>query len=187
MFKTVIFDMDGTISDSGYGITRCAQHALRHFGIEVSDPEELKHFVGPPLIEAFMEGYGLTLEQAEEAREVFRRRYVEKGIYENRIYPGIEELVRKLKRQGRTLAVATSKPEVFAKEILKKYGILDCFDLVAGGDLKGQRATKIQILEEVFRKMGITEEQKADTVMVGDRVYDVEGAAHFGIACIGVG
>lgn len=187
MFNTVIFDMDGTISDSAYGITRCAQHALRHFGIEVENLEELRFFVGPPLIEAFMEGYGLTLEQAEEAREIFRRRYTEKGIYENRIYPGIEELVRKLNRRGKTLAVATSKPEIFAKEILKNYGILDCFSLVAGADLEGKRASKIQVLEDVFRRMEITEEQKPHTVMVGDRIYDVEAAARFGIACIGVG
>ncbi|HHU21973.1 MAG TPA: HAD hydrolase-like protein [Clostridiales bacterium] len=187
MFNIVIFDMDGTISDSGYGIAKCAQYALRHFGIDVPDLEDLKCFVGPPLIEAFMEGYGLTLEQAMEARELFRQRYVEKGLYENRMYPGVEELIRKLKRQGKTVAVATSKPQVFAEEILKNYGILDCFDQVAGGDLEGKRASKIQIMEEVFRKMGITEEQKAGTVMVGDRVYDVEGAAHFGIACIGVG
>lgn len=187
MFNTILFDLDGTISNSGDGITKCAQHALRHFGIDVPNLDELTCFVGPPPVEMFMKAYGLSREQAEEATNIFRRRYEEKGIYENHIYPSIKELLHKLKEKGKTVVLATSKPTVFAKDILERYGIHGYFDLIVGSETSGKRATKIEVMEEIFRIMEITGEQKPGMVMVGDRLYDVEGAIHCGIACIGVG
>lgn len=185
MFDTILFDLDGTLSDSADGITRCVDYALSHFDIHLSQ-QELTMFVGPPLMDMFLE-IGLTAEQAQTALRLFRERFQTKGIFENSVYPGIPEMLRALHAAGRRLAVATSKPEPFAVEILRRYGVDSCFTVIAGSLFDGSRDTKTQVLQEALRQLNVTEAQKDRLVMVGDRKYDVEGAAELGLRCIGVG
>lgn len=184
MFETILFDLDGTISDSGYGITRCVQHALSHFGIH-EELESLTCFVGPPLTDMFMEKYGMDITTAHRATELFRQRYVEKGIFENRAYDGIDELVRDLGAAGRRLALATSKPEVFAVKIMEDYGFADCFEVMVGSELDGSRVEKGEVISEALHRLRLTEKDSA--VMVGDTRYDILGAKSHGLKSIGVG
>ena len=186
MFDIILFDLDGTISDSGPGITRSAAYALEKFGIHVEDPRSLNHFVGPPLTESFRDSFGFTPEQCAQAVLWYRERYKEKGVYETESYPGIRELLRQLHESGKTVALATSKPTVFARVILEEYGVTDCFDLILGCELDGRRGEKIEVMTECLRLLGVTEEQKKCTVMVGDRSYDIHGARACGVRSIAV-
>lgn len=181
MWKTVLFDLDGTLTDSAPGITNSAARALAYFGIE-EKPENLLRFIGPPLNESLSEYYGFTPEQTAKAVEVFREYFVEKGWLENAPYPGIPELLRDLKAGGLQLIVATSKPEVQAVRILKHFGLVEYFDHVCGapaGNEDGGRKADV-----VRRALQFSE--LSSTVMVGDRKYDVLGAQENGIPCIGV-
>ena len=163
MKKTIFFDLDGTLTDSGLGITKCVQLALDHFGIHVEDRDELRFFVGPPLRESFA-GYGLDQMQIEEAVEVFRSRYVPIGKYENEPYPGIRELLTSLREEGHPMYVVTSKP------------------VICGADLEGKRDNKEDVIAYLQKKVG----KLNNVVMVGDTHYDVLGAAAHGIPTIGV-
>jgi len=186
MYKTVIFDLDGTLSESGEGIMRCVQHALRHFGIEVTDEDELRQFIGPPPIELFRRKYGMSPEQADEAMEVFRTRFRAKGIYENKPYPGTTELLEKLKAAGVALAVATSKPQPFMENIVERYGWRNLFDMVAGSEFDGTRGSKTEVLAYVVEKLGIPADKKRWVAMVGDRKYDMLAAKSCGVTAVGV-
>lgn len=187
MYDIILFDLDGTVSDSCEGITKCAQYALRQFGIIENDLSKLHFFIGPPPWEAFREFAGFNEEQVNEAVRLFRVRYGEKGINEHRIFPGMTELLRDLKAAGRTLAVATSKPRVYAEKIIDGYGVRDCFDIVMGSDMNDSRSTKAHIIEAIFTELGLPDDAKSRAVLVGDRKYDVVGAKTAGIPCIGVG
>lgn len=181
MWKTVLFDLDGTLTDSAPGITNSAARALAYFGIE-EKPEDLLRFIGPPLNESLSEYYGFTPEQTAKTVEVFREYFVEKGWLENAPYPGIPELLRDLKAGGLQLMVATSKPEVQAVRILKHFGLVEYFTRVCGapaGNEDGGRKADV-----VRRALQFSE--LSSTVMVGDRKYDVLGAQENGIPCIGV-
>lgn len=181
MTKTIFFDLDGTLTDSGPGIMNCAKLALDHFGIPVENQAQLRAFVGPPLRISF-EGYGLDPDQVQEAIRVFRSRYVPIGKFENEPYPGIGELLARLQGEGHRLYVATSKPEVTAREVLEHFGLDGYFAEICGADLKNKRDTKDQVIAYLFSKVG----QLDNVVMVGDTNYDVTGAAVFGIPTIGV-
>lgn len=186
-WDTILFDMDGTLSDSGPGITRCAYHALTQMGIQVSGPEALEHFVGPPLAESFGERHGLSGADVEKAIRLFRERYQEKGIREHTPYPGIPELLRALHGAGKRLALASSKPRIYAEQILSEYGVRDCFGQVMGSELDGRFGSKTLVLEELLRRLEADAVSKTTMVMVGDRSYDIEGAHNVGIPCIAVG
>ena len=172
----ILFDLDGTLTDSGEGITKCAQLALSHFGIPIEDRTQLRCFVGPPLRESFPK------DRVEEAITVFRGRYLTVGKFENVPYPGIEPLLRTLKEQGHRLYVATSKPESTAVEILDKFELSKYFTRICGASMDSGRDSKEAVIAYLLELEGRTQK----TVMVGDTAFDVIGAAAHKIPTIGV-
>ncbi len=179
-YTHVLFDLDGTLTDPKEGITRCVQYALESFGIK-EELEKLIPFIGPPLAEMFEQTYGVD---GAAAVEKYRERYRDIGIFENAVYDGIPELLAALKAAGVRIALATSKPEVFALRILEKYEIARYFDVVCGSELDGRRTDKAEVVEEALRRLGNPD--KARVIMVGDREHDVIGAKKCGVNCIGV-
>ncbi len=184
MYQTILFDLDGTLTDPGIGITNSVQYALKRYGIAVNDRTELYKFIGPPLIESFMCFYGFSREKAKEAVGVYREYYGEKGIFENRVYEGIPELLEGLKEAGCRLLVATSKPEFFAEKILRHYDLEKYFLFTAGSTMEKTRTRKSEVIRYALTSCGI----KADdaVVMVGDREHDIIGAKEAGLSSIGV-
>jgi len=181
MVKNIIWDLDGTLTDSSEGITKCVKLALDHFKIEAGGPETLRHFIGPPLSETF-ETYGMSKEQSWEAVQVFRSRYNTVGKFENRPYDGIKELLGTLQQEGYALYVGTSKPELTAKQILDKFELSSYFRIICGATMDGTRDKKSQVLSYLLEQM----EDRAGVVMIGDTHFDVTGAAEHGIPTIGV-
>lgn len=185
-FRYILFDLDGTLTDPKEGITKSVQYALAHFGIEEPDLDRLTCFIGPPLVDSFMEFYGFSREQAKAAQVKYRERFAEKGLFENRVLPGIPELLASLKEAGKVVALATSKPEVFAVKILDRYGLLPYFDLTVGCGLDGSLGTKAEVIEEVFRRLQLSPKERSQALMIGDRKHDIAGAQACGIASLGV-
>lgn len=186
MWNTVLFDLDGTLTDSGEGIMNCVAYALKkEFSIETEHPEELRVFVGPPLKEMFMEYAHLNGAEADRAVAAYRERYTAKGIFENRLYDGIAPMLSALRQQHFTLALASSKPEHFCREILRYFGIEGYFTEVVGSEMNGGRTKKADVIEEALRRLGMSE-HRDEVVIVGDRSYDIDGAGQAGIASIGV-
>ena len=181
MAKTIIFDLDGTLTDSAEGITNSVKLVMSHFNIPIPGMDILRTFVGPPLHDMFVK-HGVPEDQVEEAIAIFRSRYTTIGKYENTPYPGVFELLQKLKKHGHTLYVATSKPEPQAKDILKHFHLAPYFDCICGASLDRSRITK----EEVLRYLLDMSPDPGETVMVGDTVYDVVGASALGIPTVGV-
>ena len=181
MAKTILFDLDGTLTDSGEGILNCAELGLRHFGLPVPSREEMRVFVGPPLHETFMK-FGVPEEKVEEAVTVFRSRYTTVGKFENTPYPGVHDLLKALKEAGHTLLIATSKPENMAIEILEKFELSQYFDRICGATLDRSRISKEDVIAYLLGLSGTAE----NMVMVGDTAFDVVGAAAHGISTIGV-
>ena len=181
MKKTILFDLDGTLTDSGEGIMNCARLALNTTGIPIPDDKTMRTVVGPPLEVSFAR-FGMKAEDIPNAIEVFRRRYTAVGKYENFPYPGIHELLKKLKAQGHTLCVATSKPEVMALDIMNHFELASYFEMIAGATLDRKRITKEDVITYLLNAMGNPE----NLLMVGDTQYDVIGARAHGIATIGV-
>jgi phosphoglycolate phosphatase len=179
--KTILFDLDGTLTDSGEGIINCAWLALKHFGLPLPDKETMRVFVGPPLRDSFMR-FGVPEEDVETAIEIYRSRYIPIGMFENTPYPGIKSLLGALKAQGHKLFVATSKPEGMATAILEKFQLVPYFDLICGASLDDTRDSKDKVIAYLLEKTG----GKDDYIMVGDTAFDVEGAAVNGIPTIGV-
>lgn len=184
MFKYILFDLDGTLTDAAEGITNSVKYALKKFSIEEKDKSKLRKFLGPPLLTSFKDFYGFTPEQAQKAVEYYREYFIPHGIFENKVYDGIPELLDYLKSQGRTLIVATSKPEPFAKKIAEHFDLAKYFDLIAGSNLDNTRSKKAQVIEYAFETLGIKDREQA--IMVGDREHDIIGAHQAGIKSIGV-
>ena len=180
MAKTILFDLDGTLTDSGEGIMNCATFALEHFGLPVPDRATLRQFVGPPLRDTFIR-FGVPADKAEEAIAVYRSRYIPIGKYENFPYPGIRELLQKLTDDGCKLYVATSKPEEMSIDILTRFELAGFFERICGATLDGSRDEKAKVIAYLLQETGA-----ADAVMVGDTAFDVLGAAEHGIPTIGV-
>lgn len=180
----ILFDLDGTLTDPVVGITKSVQYALGAFGIEVADPLSLRHFIGPPLLEAFEEHYKFSREQAEKAVLKYRERFSTVGIFENEVYEGIPGLLSDLHAQGKKLLLATSKPEIYAKQILEHFGLASYFTFIGGSELNGDRTHKDDVIRYVLRAAKVVSTN--DAVMVGDRKYDVLGAHKEGLVCIGV-
>ncbi len=183
-YELILFDLDGTLTDPGEGITNSVAYALKKFDIEVKDRRELYKFIGPPLIESFMEFYGFSNEEAKEALMFYREYFTEKGMLENLVYNGVEVMLKALLKGGKHLAVATSKPEPFAKTILEHFGLDKYFEFIAGSTLEETRTKKAEVIEYALEKLKITDRKKA--VMVGDRKHDVIGAEQCGLDSIGV-
>ena len=179
----ILFDLDGTLTDPFEGITKSVQYALHHFGIEEADLHALAPYIGPPLKESFMVRHGLTDEQATEALATYRVRFSDVGMFENRVYDGIPDLLESLRAAGHRLAVATSKPTVFSVKILEHFGLAPYFEEIVGSELDGRRVEKADVIAEAMARLGVT---PADCCMVGDRRFDIEGAHQNGIPAIGV-
>lgn len=183
-YTYILMDLDGTITDPMEGITRSVEYALNHFGIQVNDWHELCPFIGPPLMDSFREFYHFTDKQAGEAILKYRERFADTGIYENIVYEGMREFLEDSTGQGRILMLATSKPTVFAKRILKHFDLERYFTFVAGSGLDGSFYTKADVIRHVIESNQLTD--KSGIVMVGDRKHDIIGAKENGIDAIGV-
>ncbi len=179
----VFFDLDGTLTDPFEGITRSVQFALAHCGITVADRAELAPYIGPPLKESFIERHGLSAAQADEALRQYRVRFSDVGMFENRVYDGVEGMLSALRERGVRLAVATSKPTVFSVKILEHFGLSKYFEEVVGSELNGRRVEKAEVIAEVMARLRVTPDE---VWMVGDRCFDVEGAHKNGVRAVGV-
>lgn len=181
MKKTILFDLDGTLTDSGEGIINCAVYALEKFALPIPPMEELRKFVGPPLHESFMR-CGVPADRSEEAVALYRERYVPVGMFENSPYPGVRELLETLKAEGHTLYVASSKPEWMCVEILKHFGLHGYFDQICGATMDTSRTNKEAVIAYLLELSGAC----GNLIMVGDTKFDVIGASCHGIPTIGV-
>ncbi|HNZ99688.1 HAD hydrolase-like protein [Ruminococcus sp.] len=181
-FDTLLFDLDGTLTDSTEGILNCLIYAIECMGFEV--PEDTNKFLGPPIRQSFAEFFGMNGEQAEQAVRIFRERYSDTGLFENRVYDGIPGMLERLKNGGKRLMVATSKPQVYAVRIFERFGLAQYFEIVGGAELDGSRDYKDQVIEYVLAKAGITD--RSTVLMIGDRRQDVLGAHKTGLKCMGI-
>ena len=179
--KAILFDLDGTLTDSGEGIINCAALALERFGIEVPSREEMRVFVGPPLFDTFVK-FGVPADKAQEAIEIYRSRYIPIGKYENFPYPGIRELLEKLQAQGHQLYVATSKPEGMSVDIMEHFDLAKYFTRICGASLDSSRSSKSAVIAYLLEQCG----NVSEAIMVGDTAFDVIGANAHGIPTIGV-
>ncbi|WP_105146632.1 HAD family hydrolase [Streptococcus suis] len=183
MYQTILFDLDGTLTDSGQGILNSVAYALEKMGIEEPDIANLNRFIGPPLYESFSRFYQLSPEDTQSAVDAFRVYFKEKGMFENQLYPGIIPLLEELRTAGKTLVIATSKPEIFAKQILEHFGIAHYFDVIAGASLDSSRISKADVIGYAINQL---EAFPKHAVMIGDREHDIEGARMHQLPAIGV-
>lgn len=183
-YQTVLFDLDGTLVDPKEGITKSVQFSLKKMGITVDTLQQLEAFIGPPLQLSFKELYGFSDGQADKAINYYRERYKPIGIYENTVYEGIIPLLQQLKSSGCQLAIATSKPTIFAEKIAEHYHFIQYFDCIVGSELDGTRTLKAEVIEEALRQLG--NPKLSTCVMIGDRKYDMIGAQSNTMDCIGV-
>lgn len=183
-YDIILFDLDGTLTDPGLGITNAVAHALRRFGIPVPPRTELYKFIGPPLVDSFMEYYGMTKEQADTAVVYYREHYRDTGLFENVVYDGIDAMLAHLTAAGKTPVLATSKPEVFARRILAHFDLDGYFPFVAGATLDGSLSTKGDVIAHALNLC--QPEDLRRVVMVGDRKHDILGAKENGLDSIGV-
>ena len=183
-YQVILFDLDGTLTDPAEGITNSIVHSLTYYGITVADKRELYDFIGPPLPESYMRRFGMDEQTALEATEHYREYFGVKGLLENEVYPGIEDLLCQLQAHGKTLLVATSKPEVFATRILAHFDLAKYFTVIAGAPLHPPKGYgKADVIREALDRAGISAN---NAIMVGDRKHDVLGAHKIGIPAIGV-
>ena len=198
-FQNILFDLDGTLTESGPGITRSVQYALYQMGIEEPDLQKLEPFVGPPLNLSFRERYGMNEEETGRAIHYFRESYDTKGIYENNVYPGVRELLQMLHEQGSRLAIASSKPEPMVHRVLEHFGIAGYFDVIVGShveeelDNKMGADNKLLMVKKALQGLGMTgrpetlrRDRRKSYAMVGDRSFDVNGAKANHVTAVGV-
>ena len=181
MAKSILFDLDGTLTDSGEGIMKCAVYALAHYGIDAPSEEQLRTFVGPPLTETFAR-FGVPLDKLAEAVEIYRKRYIPIGRFENHPYTGVRELLEQLRNDGHKLYVATSKPEWMSIEILEHFDLAKYCDIICGAATDFSRNPKEAVITHLLSQC----DAQSNAVMVGDTAYDVIGAKAHNIPCIGV-
>lgn len=180
----ILFDLDGTITNNQLGITKSVQYALNHLGVEVTNLDELKPFIGPPLLDAFKQLYGFDDNKAQLAVKIYREYYSQKGIYENTPYDGINNCLAAIQRQGVQIILATSKPEIFARKILERFELIQYFDNVVGADLDGAISAKTDVMRKAIEISGINNREQA--VMIGDRMFDIDSSNEIGIESIAV-
>jgi len=189
MYKNIFFDLDGTLTQSEFGIMAAAIKALNHFGIDTPSREILKKFIGPPLYVSFHDFYGLSEEDSREAIRIYREYYVKEGVYQAPLYPGIKEMLETLKVAGYTLMITTSKPENLAVTVAKNYEIEGYFDRIIGPSLDEHDPNKAILIKRALEALDIDEADKEalkSCIMIGDRFYDIEAANEIGIDSIGV-
>ncbi len=187
MYEYILLDLDGTVSDPKVGICTSVQYGLAKMGIKVDDINVLTPFIGPPLRDSFRNYYNIPEEDIEKVVAFYRERFSTVGLFENELYPGMAEMLSDLKKAGKKLALASSKPRIFVKKILDHFDITQYFDVIMGSELDGTRENKIEIIEESLRLLFPDKPvDKAKCVMVGDRKFDVEAAGQVGLKSIGV-
>lgn len=184
MYSTIFFDLDGTLTDPGVGITNSVAYALKKWDIEVSERSLLYPFIGPPLSDSFQRYFGFSKEDSMKAIEYYREYFRDRGIFENEVYAGVHEMLTALSSEGKTIVLATSKPEGFAKTILEHFDLAKYFDFVAGASMDESRSKKGQVIAYALESLRITD--RSTVVMVGDREHDVMGAKENSLDCIGV-
>lgn len=182
-YKVILFDLDGTLTDPKLGITKGVEHALKDFGVKVDSLDDLTRFIGPPLYDSFARFYGFNEERTERAITLFREYYSEKGIFENFIYPGILKLLEGLIKEKKELHIATSKPTVYAKQIVSHFKMDKVFTSVNGSQLSGKNADKTELIANLLKNIDC---DKEDILMIGDRKHDIIGATNNGIDSLGV-
>ena len=185
-WKYILFDLDGTVTDSHEGIINCIKYALGEMGYNIPCDEELNRYIGPPLYKGFQDIAGMEYEEALKAAAISRSKYSITGIFENKPYDGIEEVLKTLKEHGKVVMLATSKPEEYAIRILEHFNLSMYFDGITGGSIDGRHNDKDIIIEESILRLGLSSSDKPDIIMVGDRKYDIIGAKACGIASAGV-
>lgn len=181
MIKNILFDLDGTITDPGEGITNSVIHALKKYGMEIPKRHMLYKFIGPPLAESFAKHCGFSEEESYKAVEYYREYYSDKGIFENKVYEGVPQMLDNLKKEGFGIYLATSKPGFFADKILKHFQLDKFFDGVVGSELNGERVNKSEVIACVIERYA-----PSAPIMIGDRSYDIIGAKENGISSVGV-
>lgn len=182
-YKYIFFDLDGTLTDPQEGITNCVKYALESFGIDETDYSNLMRFIGPPLVYSFSEYYGFDEEKSLRAVAKYRERFSTIGLFENKVYDGIYDILQKLTDSGHVLALATSKPKVFADRIMAKYRLRPYFKVICGSELDGTRNDKNEVIEYAIEQLGCDREK---VIMVGDRKHDIIGAKKCNVASCGV-
>lgn len=183
MYQCILFDLDGTLTDSKEGVLECVQYALRAMGCPLPEPRDLLKFIGPPLQDSFMEYCGLSREETREALRLFRERYIPAGQFKNRPAPGVAEMMGRLSARGFTLALASSKAESQCRAICERFGFTPHLAVISGSsDSRDQ--SKAEVIQSAMERLNLTDPRRA--LMVGDRKYDVEGARACGMDCVGV-
>ena len=201
-YQYILFDLDGTLTDSGPGIINCVRYALSSFGIEETDVDKLQRFIGPPLRESFPAFYGFDEEKTMLAIKKYRERYNDTGVFENEVYPGIKGLLEECRECGCKLAIASSKPQYLVEKVLEHFELRQYFNVIVGSLKDGERDTKPEVMEEALRCLfpdgnrrrgqedlrDMTKEEfdRDKVLMVGDRAFDIEGAKRFGVDSLGV-
>jgi phosphoglycolate phosphatase len=180
----ILFDLDGTLTDPAQGITNSLMYALKCYGIKTADRSSLYKYIGPPLLETFSKGFGFSPEKSAEAVRKYREYFADKGLYENKVYEGIPGLLNTLKSDGKTLIVATSKPEEYSVCILKHFGLDHYFSYICGSNMDESRSRKSEVIAYALDRARVTDKSRA--IMTGDRMHDIIGANECGIASCGV-
>ena len=183
-YQNVLFDLDGTLTDPREGITRSIQYSLSKMGIDEPDLRKLEHFIGPPLLQAFIEFYGFSEAQAWEAVGFYRERFSVTGLYENRVFDGVTPLLEALVGQDRQLYIATSKPQIYAREIARHFDFAKHFKVIYGSELDGTRTNKVELIAHLMAEERLDPTQ---TLMIGDRKHDLIGACQNGLDAAAVG
>lgn len=185
MYHYILFDLDGTLTDSKEGILNCVRYALNKLNRPIPDEETLLQFIGPPLQDSFQEFCGMTQEESVRAVELFRERYAPIGKFENAAAPGMPELCARLKKRGYVLALASSKPQEMCEPICERFGYAPSLQVITGSPPEGDWE-KADVIREACRRLGLTKADLPAVLMVGDRKFDVLGARACGIDCVGV-
>lgn len=183
-YDVVLFDLDGTLTDSGEGIMKCAQYALAKMGIDIKDHLSLRKFIGPPLEDSFIDFYGFSTEKAHEAVMAYRERYFDIGMYEQQLYEGVNDFLERLKTEGYTVGIATSKMERQARWVVENFHLNVCINNVYARDDKGTIHTKADVIENALRRLNTTDRSRV--LMIGDRKFDIRGATECGLDSAGV-
>lgn len=186
MYDFIFFDLDGTLTDPAEGITNSFKYAFKHFGLEIPPYETLLSFIGPTLPFTFKELVHLPDDKIDEAVATYREYFGVTGLFENKVYPGIPELLQKLKDEGRHLVVATSKPEHFSKRIMERFDLAKYFDYICGSNMDESRGNKAEVIKYALECCGLTQKDKDRIIMIGDRYHDIEGAKQNGLKCASV-
>ena len=184
MYDIILFDLDGTLTDPGEGITNSVAYALGKYGIEVTDKKELYKFIGPPLKDSFMKYYGFSEEEAIKAIEYYREYFRDTGIFENKVYEGVVDMLEAIHAEGKKIVLATSKPEEFAVRILQHFGLKKYFNVVAGASMDSSRSKKGDVIAYAISLCDDFDKDKS--IMIGDREHDILGAKENGLKSLGV-